>query len=72
MKEPKENNSSDESCKAFVDHQSAIDNALNERIRDEQNTEIIDPERDSGGKRDRKTELSQKKTGGGKQSNPGD
>lgn len=72
MKESKENTSNDESGKSFEQHRSAIDKALNEKIRSEQGSESIDPESNQGKKRDRKTDVSEKKSGGGKQSSRGD
>lgn len=65
--------SNDKTGTDFVDHQKILDQAKNERIKNQQGTEKIDPEQANRPEnRDHKTDLSQKKTGGGKQSSPGD
>ena len=57
----------------FVDHQKVLDKAKNERIKSEQDSDKLDPEQaNRPERRGHKTDLSQKKTGGGKQSSPGD
>jgi hypothetical protein len=49
------------------------DKAKNERIKTETGEEKLDPEQaNRPERRGHKTDLSQKKTGGGKQSSPGD
>lgn len=66
----KENNGSGSS---FVDHQSLIDKAKNERLKAETGSDKLDPEQaNNPAKRNVKTNVSTKKTGGGKQSSPGD
>ncbi|MBT1704120.1 hypothetical protein [Chryseosolibacter indicus] len=58
---------------SFVNHQQAIDNAKNERIKSETDTDKLDPETaNNPARRNLKTDVSQKSTGGGKQSSPGD
>lgn len=56
-----------ESGTSFQNHQSAIDKALNEKIKSEGGTDV-----NQNGKRDRSTDVSEKKSGGGKQKSPGD
>lgn len=56
--------------RTFVDHQRAIDTALNERKKD---SNVEQPEGDDAESEKRtKTDVSHKKTGGGKQVSPGD
>lgn len=58
---------------AFVDSQSALDTAKNERIKSETGEESLDPEQaNNPARRNHKTDVSRKHTGGGKQSSPGD
>jgi hypothetical protein len=65
--------SNDNTGSDFVDHQKVLDQAKNERIKKEQGSDKIDPEQaNNPANRNHKTDLSQKKTGGGKQSSPGD
>lgn len=57
---------------AFTKQQKATDQAINERIKDQQQTKKIDPSAANNGKnRDRQKDTAHKKTGGGKQKNPG-
>lgn len=66
--QPEENSGS-----TFVDSQSALDQAKNERIKSETGEESLDPEQaNNPARRNHKTDVSRKHTGGGKQSNPGD
>lgn len=56
----------------FSNSQQATDKAKNEKIREEQQSEKIDPSQANREKaRTYKTDVSKKKTGGGKQINPG-
>jgi hypothetical protein len=65
--------SNDHTGSDFVDHQKTLDKAKNERIKTETGEEKLDPEQaNRPERRGHKTDLSQKKTGGGKQSSPGD
>lgn len=58
---------------AFRDHQQQIDKAKNERIKSETESEKLDPRAaNNSWRRSHKTDVSHKKTGGGKQSSPGD
>jgi hypothetical protein len=56
----------------FINHQRAVDEAKNESIKAERDTDKIDPEQANREKnRTHKTDVSVKKTGGGKQVTPG-
>lgn len=58
--------------KAFTELQKAQDQAINERIKEEQGQEKLDPAVANNGKnRNRQSDTAHKKTGGGKQKNPG-
>jgi hypothetical protein len=70
MENEKENNTG--SGKSFRDHQRAIDRALNEKIKSESGEENAGAQTNRKERRDRSTDVSQKKTGGGKQKSPGD
>jgi hypothetical protein len=72
--ENKENKQSDDRTgTAFTESQSAKDTAKNERIKSETKSEKLPPEvANDPNKRNLKTDVSLKKTGGGKQSSPGD
>jgi hypothetical protein len=62
-----------ENAAEFVDHQRLLDNAKNERIKEETRTSKLHPDTaNNPAKRTRKADTSQKKTGGGKQISPGD
>lgn len=62
-----------DSGSSFVDHQSLVDKAKNERIKAETESEELDPEQaNNPARRNVKTNVSTKRTGGGKQSSPGD
>jgi hypothetical protein len=57
----------------FINHQRAVDQATNEKIKSEQDTDKIDPEQaNRPNNRGRETDVSEKKSGGGKQGSPGD
>jgi hypothetical protein len=57
----------------FVNHQRAMDEAKNERIKSEQGSKKIDPQQaNRPDDRSRETDVSEKKGGSGKQSSPGD
>jgi len=57
----------------FTKHQRAMDEAKNEKIKSEQGTDKIDPQQaNRPDNRGRETDVSEKKSGGGKQSSPGD
>ena len=57
----------------FINHQRAMDEAKNEKIKSEQGTDKIDPQQaNRPNNRGRETDVSEKKSGGGKQSSPGD
>ena len=71
MQDNKEANNND-SGKAFESHQRAIDTALNEKIKNEKGSDKLDPQANRKENRSHKTDVSKKKTGGGKQSSPGD
>lgn len=70
MEDEKETNSGNESGKSFRDQQSAIDSALNEKIKEESDNDESQVNRKE--RRDHATTVSHKKTGGGKQKSPGD
>jgi hypothetical protein len=56
----------------FINHQRAMDEAKNERIKEDQGSDTIDPEQANREKnRGHKTDVSTKKTGSGKQVTPG-
>jgi hypothetical protein len=56
----------------FVNHQQAIDKAKNENLKMENDSDKVDPEQANREKnRGHKTDVSVKKTGGGKQVSPG-
>ena len=67
----KEENNSPKNENSFTEHQRAMDEALNERAK-EQNQDNEDEAIPRSELRNRKTDTSEKKGGGGKQSNPGD
>lgn len=68
--ETKEGNKTDnESGASFQKHQSAVDKGLNERIKSEDGQEADVNENQ---RRNLSTDVSEKKTGGGKQKSPGD
>jgi hypothetical protein len=69
MKNEKNNS---ESGKSFQQHQAAVDKAFNEKAKGE--SEAEENEQQANGKRyeTRTTDVSEKKTGGGKQKSPGD
>jgi hypothetical protein len=71
MNDNKETNNND-SGRAFESQQRAIDTAVNEKIKDEKGTDRLDPQANRKENRVHKTDVSRKKTGGGKQSSPGD
>jgi hypothetical protein len=56
----------------LINHQKAIDDAVNERLKSEEGSDKIDP-KISGNKKRRagKSDVARKKTGGGQQNNPG-
>jgi hypothetical protein len=57
---------------AFNQHQKAVDKAINEKIKSEQGDDKIDPAAaNNPASRSHASDTAQKKTGGGKQSNPG-
>ena len=57
----------------FINHQRAMDEAKNEKIKSEQGSEKIDPQQaNRPDNRSRETDVSEKKSGAGKQSSPGD
>ena len=73
MENTNEKKSNDESGSAFVNQQQALDKAKNERIKTETDTNKLDPKiANNPSKRNLKTSVGQKKTGGGKQSSVGD
>jgi hypothetical protein len=73
MKENDDKKTNDQTAGAFVDHQRVLDDAKNERTKEETGTEKLDPENaNNPARRNHKTDVSEKKTGGGKQSSPGD
>lgn len=58
--------------KTFTDSQKANDKAINERLKEEKGTDKLDPEDANNAKnRSRQSDTAHKKTGGGKQKNPG-
>lgn len=66
------NKSNDGTGESFVKHQQAIDQAINERTKDEQDESGIDPERaNDNSNKDHASDTPTKKTGGGKQKNKG-
>jgi hypothetical protein len=57
---------------AFTDQQTSTDQAINERIKEEQGKEKIDPSKaNNKNLRGRQSDTPEKKTGVGKQKNPG-
>jgi hypothetical protein len=57
----------------FIDHQQVVDDAKNARAKTETGSQKLDPQNaNNPARRNHKTDLSQKKSGGGKQSSPGD
>jgi hypothetical protein len=71
MDETKKSN--DDPGSAFTDHQQALDNAKNEKLKEETGSNKLKPEdANNPARRGTKTDVSEKKTGGGKQSSPGD
>ena len=73
MEKTEKKTKTDESGSAFVDNQRVADQAKNERIKEETRSEKLDPEdANNPSRRGRKTSVSEKNTGGGKQSSPGD
>jgi hypothetical protein len=73
MKDEKNKKTNDETASDFVDHQRVLDDAKNERIKAEKGNDKLDPkDANNPARRNHKTDVSQKKTGGGKQSSLGD
>lgn len=73
MEDTHENKTPDGPGTAFMDIQNALDKAKNERIKDETGSDKLAPEdANNPDSRNHKTSVSRKKTGGGKQSSPGD
>ena len=72
MKKTKDSSSNSNSGTEFKKHQQAIDTSLNEKIKNENNSDAADQNANQKGNRDHTTDVSQKKTGGGKQKSPGD
>jgi len=62
---------SEKTGEAFVKGQKATDEAINERIKDEQNGEADVDQVNNPRNRDRDADGPSKKTGGGKQKNTG-
>ena len=72
MIEPEENQTPKGDATDFIDHQSEMDKAKNERIKSNQNSQKIESrQRNQKENETTKTDVSQKKTGGGKQVSPG-
>lgn len=59
------------SGESFTKHQKAVDEALNEKQKDEHGNTKLDPSKADNRDRDRSTDTPTKKTGGGKQKNKG-
>jgi hypothetical protein len=60
------------SGQSFVEQQKATDDAINQRIKEEQGKDKVGPEvANNPSKRNRKSDTANKKTGGGQQKNPG-
>ena len=65
-------NQNNNSGQSFTEQQKATDDAINERIKNEQGKKELNPKDANDPKnRDRQTDTATKKTGGGKQKNPG-
>jgi hypothetical protein len=65
-------NSDSKSGTEFQKHQRAVDKGLNEKIKNEGDSGSDDSNAIEQGKRNHSTDVSTKKTGGGKQKSPGD
>jgi hypothetical protein len=73
MENNKQKKSNTDSGTAFIDQQQSSDAAKNERAKSELNTNKLNPEQaNNPARRNSKTDVSRKKTGGGKQTSPGD
>lgn len=60
------------SGQSFIDQQKSTDSAINKRIKKEKGKSKLDPkEANNPNNRNRKSDTTTKKTGGGKQKNPG-
>lgn len=60
------------SGESFTEQQQSTDDAINRRIKDEKETDKLDPEQaNNPNNRDRQSDTAEKKSGGGKQKNPG-
>jgi hypothetical protein len=68
-----EKKSNDGTGKAFTDAQSSLDQAKNKRLKSQKDSDKLNPDvANNPTNRNHKTDVSKKKTGGGKQSSPGD
>lgn len=72
MENKSEKNDKHTSGTDFKKHQSAVDKGLNERIKNESGDNAADADVNRNEKRNHSSDLSQKKTGGGKQKSIGD
>ena len=60
------------SGQAFIEQQKATDDAINQRLKEEKSKNKLDPkEANDPENRNRASDTAGKKTGGGKQKNPG-
>ena len=60
------------SGEAFTEQQKSTDDAINERIKKEKGTSKLEPDdANNPANRNRQSDTASKKTGGGKQKNPG-
>ena len=60
------------SAESFIKQQKTTDTAINQRIKKEKGKSKLDPKEANNPKnRNRKSDTASKKTGGGKQKNPG-
>jgi hypothetical protein len=73
MKARDDKKNNEQSGSAFTGHQRALDEAKNEKLKEETGQNKLDPQNaNNPARRNHKTDVSQKKSGGGKQSSPGD
>jgi inhibitor of KinA sporulation pathway (predicted exonuclease) len=73
MKTKNDHKTTEQSGSAFTGHHRALDAAKNEKLKEETRQDKLDPQNaNNPARRNHKTDVSQKKTGGGKQSSPGD
>lgn len=72
MKEDKNKNNKKGPGQSLTEQQKATDDAINQRMREEHGKDVLDRgDANNPANRNRQSDTASKKTGGGKQKNPG-